>query len=236
MCSATGFEYWSGMRELDHVDLMPVSCSQTGPEKLRGSSACRPDLVGHVEVTPANCLAACTARIGGAVGRPFGRGLHRQRPAPCRAACRRIGEIDRRLRQRQLRQAGSAPPDRASMPVACPNLLMKVRRVGSPRSQASTSAARPASKSRFVRDRSLLLPPLSRGSLSAYRDRASERPSVLACRVVPLPDRQADIHTVPYLAPSGKRRWLSVPAPINRNALRDRRAGASRLRSQAPSC
>src|SRR3712207_5209293 len=45
----------------------------------------------------------------------------------------------------------SSGPDRASMPVIWPHLLMKVRRVGSPRSQASTSAAKPASKSRRSR-------------------------------------------------------------------------------------
>jgi len=39
----------------------------------------------------------------------------------------------------------------ASMPVICPKRLIKVRRVGSPFSQASTSAARPAWKSRRSR-------------------------------------------------------------------------------------
>ncbi len=42
MCSAIGFEYISGDGSSTTVDLMPVSCSHSGPEKLRGSSACRP--------------------------------------------------------------------------------------------------------------------------------------------------------------------------------------------------
>ena len=42
MCSATAFEYWSGFDSSTTFDLMPVSCSHIGPEKLRGSSACRP--------------------------------------------------------------------------------------------------------------------------------------------------------------------------------------------------
>ena len=53
-------------------------------------------------VTPANCLAACTARIGGAVGRSLGRGRHGRGLGRAERR-RRIGKIDRRLRQRKLR-------------------------------------------------------------------------------------------------------------------------------------
>src|SRR5688572_874832 len=57
----------------------------------------------------------------------------------------------------------SSGPDRASMPVIWPKRLMKVRRVGSPLSQASSSADSPASKS--LRSRSFI----SSSSLSDCR-------------------------------------------------------------------
>jgi hypothetical protein len=43
MCSAIGFEYWSGCGSSSTLKPMPVRSCHSGPEKFLGSSACRPD-------------------------------------------------------------------------------------------------------------------------------------------------------------------------------------------------
>ena len=141
MCSATGFEYWSGCDSSTTFDLMPVSCSHSGPGEVARVERLQPGLVGHVERDAVEFLGGLHGAIGRAVRRAFGRGLQRRglRLAERR---RRIGELDLRPAPAPIRSARGQQPRRtsASMPVIWPNRLMKSRRVGSPRSQASTSA------------------------------------------------------------------------------------------------
>ena len=94
MCSAIGLEYWSGCGSSSTLKPMPVRSCQSGPEKLRGSSAWRPGLVGHVEGRALVLLGGLDGAVGGVLRRPFGRGLDRGglRLAERRA---RVGELDR---------------------------------------------------------------------------------------------------------------------------------------------
>src|SRR5512142_2626351 len=62
MCSAIGLEYSSGNCSEITLILMPVNCSQRGPENRRGSWDCR--AASHVtfKVVPLYLRASCTAR------------------------------------------------------------------------------------------------------------------------------------------------------------------------------
>ena len=98
MCSAIGLEYWSGCGSSSTLKPMPVRSCHSGPEKLLGSSACRPELVGHVDGRALVLLGCLDGAIRRVLGRTFGRRLDRGglRLAKRRA---RIGQFDRRPRR-----------------------------------------------------------------------------------------------------------------------------------------
>ena len=110
-------------------------------------------------VTPANCLAASAARKAEP---SFGPSVEAAKAAACAWPSGVLGSANSPsacASAIELTEPSSAP-DSGIIPSIWPKRLMKVRRVGSPRSSASTSADKPAQKSRFSRSFIVVLPPL----------------------------------------------------------------------------
>src|SRR3954447_10384663 len=146
MCSAIGFEYWSGCGSSTTFEPMPVRSCQTGPEKFLGSSAWRPDSYVVLRVAPLYFLAAWTARKAELLAGP-------SVEAFMAVACACPSGVDGSARStaasaaRLVSSPGTAarpPPSQASRP-------RNSRRDVSPRTQASTSSDSPASSSRRSR-------------------------------------------------------------------------------------
>ena len=119
---------------LDAGELLPHRAGEVARiERLQAG------LIGHADGDAGVLLGGLDGAVGGAVLRPFGR---------CGEG-ERLGLAERRARDRRARVAAwasaqeltevSSAPDSGSMPTIWPKRVMKVRRVGSPRSKESTS-------------------------------------------------------------------------------------------------
>ena len=155
MCSAIGFEYWSGMRQLDDVrldagQLLPHRAGEVARvERLQAG------LVGHVEGHAPVLLGGLRRR-----GRPSRPPAPRSRPSWRPPAPGRAGSTGRPDRQPPRPPSSRTTPGRRrDRRPARPAAHRNSRRDVSPRSQASTSSDSPASKWRRSRSPFIVVPP-----------------------------------------------------------------------------